>query len=408
MNYLKLPALAALTLLALAPCACTDEETDIARSLTDPTMLYDGQTHVFSPDVAYSRRDDSLVTSGLSYGIVGNYSDATFGSVSSVIYTQIALPQTRSSVDISGMEVDSVVLSIVKDALYPDTAAGYDFHFEVRQLASPLYTDTTYYASSELPVAAGAPLYDGTVHVGNSDTIINLTLDPSLVASISKAASAAELVESGKGLRISLLPSGDQGMLSVNFAATKTRLRVHYHLGTDSSYVDYAIGVGANHFTHFEHDYSGTLFASADSVDGSQLLYLEPMGGHDIYLNFDSCVRAFATAHPTAVIHQALLVLPVANVAQPMLPDLIVALHKENGKDYYVDDFSSSGYGGTYDEATNSYRLRLSQHLQGLLRDGGDHGLRLILNGRASTAHRVVIEGTQSSNPIRLEFEYTE
>ena len=83
-----LPLMAALL---LAATACTEEETGIGLGLTDPATLYNGKPYTLTPNYSYSLRDDSLLTSNYSYGIIGEYDDAMFGHARSVLYSQIGL-----------------------------------------------------------------------------------------------------------------------------------------------------------------------------------------------------------------------------------------------------------------------------------------------------------------------------
>ena len=76
--------------------------------------------------------------------------------------------------------------------------------------------------------------------------------------------------------------------------------------------------------------------------------------------------------------------------------------------DLMMDITSMARFDGTYDASRNCYRLRVTQHLQGLLRAGVDHGTLLVLNSRRSSAARAIINGLSATNHPRIEFIYTE
>ena len=65
-------------------------------------------------------------------------------------------------------------------------------------------------------------------------------------------------------------------------------------------------------------------------IDGTAALYIEPLAGYNLLISFDSAVRAFVAAHPTAVLHHAELLLPVTSPTTPSLPDRIESLLREN------------------------------------------------------------------------------
>ncbi len=395
----RLLMLVALATTATLATGCADEESDLGVSLVDPSTLYSGCLDTIYATDAYTLLDDSLMTTNYSFGIIGNYSDATFGSVGSVLYTQIALPQASSNIDFTQVTIDSVVLCLTASGLYPDTTATYNFHFEVKHLAEPVLSDTLYYSNQSVPVAENETFFDGTVSVRPTDTVVRLRMDDAIREVLAQNADAAQFTTLTRGLRIRIVPDGDMGMMEINFAAVTTGLTTYYRYGDTSSLESeytFVIGEGATHFTNFSHDYSGTALG-ADSIGGAQRLYLEPLAGHRAVLNFDEAVRKFAADHPRAAIHHAELQLCLDASADNNRPSRIIGMHKVDGADSYINDFLSTSGDGTYNTADSRYRLRVTQHMQGLLRDGKDHGLHLVLDARRSSAERTVVCGPQQT-----------
>lgn len=398
--------------------ACTDEESALGIDLVDTATLYDGLTDTLYADNAWTEKEDSLATSNYSFGIIGNFTDATFGKVSSWLYTQIALsPNSNDIAFDSSLEIDSVVLTFAKSQVFPDTGRVYNFHFEVKQLAEPLKSDTTFYAFNTLPVEESKVFFDEVVTVSERDSIITMKLDTSFYSVIRRTATAEEFIEQTKGLRVRITDAGDEGMISIDFSSAATCLKTHYHYtnGTDTTlgYYTFLMGAGTSHFTHFSHDYTGTLFAGRDRFPGAFRLYLEPLGGHRVRMSFNRELQAFREAHPWAVIHHAELIMPLSPESPSQHPDQILTLGKaSDGSDVYIDDlidlYTLSGYDGAYHEDGNYYRMRVTQHLQGLMRQGEDPGMMLLLNSRRNAAQRAVFYGTGSTDRPRIVFVYTE
>ena len=143
------------------------------------------------------------------------------------------------------------------------------------------------------------------------------------------------------------------------------------------------------------------------------MLYLEPLAGFNARIDFDSAVRAFHAAHPLAVIHHAELQLPVAATAPAQRPGQLVALsNDENGTSAFIPDYTDAytyrGFDGSYDETRALYRLRVTQHLQRLLRQNADHGLSVLLDARRSSALRTILAGPKASDPLKIVFVYSE
>lgn len=398
--------------------SCTDEESDLGIDLIDSTTLYNGLCDTLYADNAWSELVDSLQTSGLSFGIIGNYHDATFGKASSILYTQIALPANAADIAFDSMTIDSVVLSFAKTQLFPDTSASYHFHFEVKQLAEPLLSDTAYYHFDELPVDEGTLFFDDVVKVTYLDSVVNLKLDSSINSVLRRSATAEDFINETKGLRIRILNSSDEGMMTVDLTSSLSCIKAYYHYvynnDTTSSYYTFLMGTGTAHFTHFAHDYSGTLFANRNIFPGTYRLYLEPLAGHHVRLSFDRDIKAFHAAHPWAVIHHAELLLPVAGEATGwQMPDQILTLGKDaNGQDKYIADlinlYDLRGYDGSYHSDQQLYRIRVAQHLQGLLRKDGDPGFMLQINACRHAAQRTILNGLSTTNCPRIVIVYTE
>ena len=413
MKKLLLAATTALLLLAIT--ACTDEESTLGLGLTDPATLYNAHTDTIYASGAYSLRDDSLVTSNFSYGIIGNYTDPMFGKVTSTLYSQIGLASGMSSINFNEVSIDSVVLSLMLDGLFPDTAGNYNFHFEVMQLSQQLLSDTNYYNFDTLPVNTAACFFDNGVAVSAHDTMVYLKLNSNINNILSLSGDSADFAANTKGLRIRITGAGDEGMLAINFASTRTCLTAYYHYSTDTMpyYYQFLVGAGVAHFTNFRHDYTGTIFNGLDSLDGSQQLYLEPLAGYNLRINFDDSVQSFAAKHPKAVIHHAELLLPTTASAPALRPEQLVALAvNDDGSLSFIPDYADSytyhGFDGQYDYNRNQYRMRVTQHLQSMLRKGHDSGMSVMLDARRSSARRTVIAGPQASNPLKIVFVYTE
>lgn len=420
-SLLFTPFCSLLLLLLTAPAfvSCTDEESDLGLDLTDSTTLYHGLYDTLYADNGWTEFDDSLQTSGLSFGIIGNYHDATFGSVSSILYTQIALPSNASDIAFDSMVIDSVVLSFAKTKLFPDTSATYRFRFEVKQLAEPLLSDTVYYSFDQLPVDENATFFNGVVPVTYYDTVVSLKLDTSINSVIRRSATAEDFIAETKGLRVRIPNVSDEGMMTIDFSSVNTCLRAYYHYVYDndtvSSIYTFLLGTGTSHFTHFSHNYSGTLFATGNPVPGTYRFYLDPLAGHRIRLSFDRDLKAFHAAHPWAVVHFAELLLPVAPEAVGTdLPDQLLTLGKSATDDswYYIDDLINThdlaGYDGTYHSDRGLYCIRVSQYLQGILRLGFDPGFRIHINASRHAAQRAIFNGVSTDNRPRIAIVYSE
>jgi len=401
-------------MLLTAATACSDKESELGLNLVDPATLYNGKTATFYTNEAYSLFDDSLRTSNYSFGIIGNLDDPLYGKVSSVLYSQIGLASGMSSINFDEVTIDSVVLTFVINELYPDTSGVYNFRFEVMQLAEQVQTDTIYYSSDTLPVDPSKVFFNDVVAVGAHDTLVSLKLSPDIKEVLSQTGESEEFIAATKGLRIRIVETSDEGMMSINFAALQTCMSAYYHYGedTNSYHYDFLVGSGAAHFTHFSHDYTGTAFGAAQIAGGTNL-FLTPLAGYNVHLSFDNALQSFRRDHPLAVIHYAELLMPVSSdVTSLPMPDQIVVNRCTDSTDTYIDDYIDAytyhGYDGKYDSERGLYRARITEHFQNILREGRDPGMTLVLNSRRSSARYTKLLGSSDPNPVRIEIVYTE
>lgn len=425
-----LTALPLLLLLWLLPVACVDEESELGMNLVDSTTLFNSNQATLFADNAASIRDDSTVTAysygfiGTSFGliasytgIIGNWHDATFGSVSASLYTQIALPDNTSSINLGSNIIDSVILTLAttQGLRFPDSTASYTFHFEVMQLAEPLLSDSLYYCYNTIPVNESERYFDADVTLYPEDTVVRLKLDNAIASVLNQPATAEEFVNIVKGLRIRLTDAGDEGMFYINFADNNTCLTVHHKYvdefsdETDTAQYTFLLGNGMAHFSHFSHDYSTVAALGGDSLDGSQTLYLDPLGGYNARVSFDNDIRAFAAAHPTATVHHAELLLPVAAGSSLPRPQSLIALTGYRvGLGVPIPDYANVGVDGTYNSSESYYRLRVTRYLQDMLRNGKGTDIYLLPDERLTSAARTLLNGPSAANPLRIEIIYSE
>ena len=405
----------------LAPVACTEDPTDLGVDLQDPFTLFDG-----TRDTAYVAActifDDSMWTADYNFCIFGDYADPLFGSARAVTYSQIAVAGANGINLSDEVVIDSVVMTLVIDTLYPAVpdSTPVHLHITINQLAEPMRDSgyRVYYASESLEESDVCFFDDDVTFYSDS---LNLRMRESIYPVLKQNCSTEDFLKIVKGFSLKL-SEGSNRMVTVDFSASETRLTLYYHTdNADSMRYVFVINGETGHHMHFTHNYVGTVLEpianhTVDSIDGRQRLYLEPLGGTRVRLNMQPFLNEFRNAHPWAVVHYAELLLPVNSVADTQRPVRILANKKEaNGESTMVTDVNVlhnphtyTGFDGHFDKKNNYYRLRVTRHLQELLRTGKDYGTELYIDGRRSTAFRTVLNGTGTDNPVRVVFVYSE
>ena len=414
----KLLPLVLLALVAFG--ACTEDESNLGINLQDPFTIYDGVR-----DTAYVTActlfDDSLSATGVPVGVFGDFVDANFGSVTAVLYSQISTPEYGVRITDS-VQIDSVVMTLVVDTVYPVPADStpVPLHIVIHQLAEAVRTDSAYLITDSLEESSVC-FFDGVVtYVADS---IRIPMNENMIPILQQVSSQEDFLNSVKGISFRLAPNSRQ-MVSVDLATSNTRLTVYYRnpsIDTISRQFVFTINEEVAHGVYVKHDYSGTPLANLghggnDTLEGSAKLYLEPLGGTRVRLNLQPFLNRFAAEHPTAIIHYAELLLPVYDTADTQTPVRIMAVRRSaDGRLTYITDanvlsnpYTYSGFDGGYHRDRHLFRLRVTRHLQELIRSGKDYGTELLIDARRTSAFRTVINGTATDNPIRIDFVYSD
>ena len=421
LKHLVLPL--GLLLLLVVPAACTEKEsTDLGLDLQDPVTMYDG-TRDTAFVTAATVYDDSLWTAGYSYCIFGDYEDASFGKAQAVTYSQIAVAGSTGINLSDEVVIDSVVMTLVIDTLYPSVpdSTPVRLHVLVRQLEEPL-TDTDYRVTLSTQQLRESDVYFFDDEVTFYADSINLRMNESIYPVLKQQnCSTEEFLERVKGFSLRLAEHSNR-MVTVDFTASETRLTLFYHTdNADSMRYTFVINNETGHSMYFNHDYAGTALEpianhTADSLEGSSKLYLEPLGGTRLRVNLQPFLNSFKKAHPWAVVHYAELLLPVVDRDDEQRPVRILA-NKRNAAgdltmitdaDFVTNPYTYGGFDGYYHKDEGYYRLRVTRHLQELLRTGTDYGTELYIDARRSMAYRTVLNGSATDNPVRVVFVYSE
>lgn len=408
-------------LLFMLPVACNKGESDLGVDLQDPYTFYNGVRDTVTL-TAGTIFDDSLWTAGYDFGVIGDYQDEVFGEARATLYSQIGISSENGISLDNEVVFDSVVMTLVIDTVYPvvPDSTPVTFHLIVKQLAEPL-RDSVYHAtlSSHSLLEDDVCFFDGDV-VYKADSI-RVRMNESIYPVLRQNCTTEEFLERVKGMSLKLAEYSNK-MMTIDLSATNTRLTLYYHTeNVESLQYVFVINKEVGHSMYFQHDYTGKAIEAianhtVDSIAGGQRLYLEPLGGTRVRLNMQSFINRFRKEHPWAVVHYAELLLPVSSEGDTHKPVRILANKCfSNSPSVMITDanvlsnpYTYTGYDGYFHREEGYYRLRITRHLQELLRAGRDYGTELYIDARRSTPFRTVIKGTDTDDPVRVVFIYSE
>lgn len=445
----KLPVFAASLMLAAVFWSACSEPTPFGADLLEDER----EDYTFTDTVTVIctiELEDSVLTSDpnstAGVFLCGELNDPIFGKSSSEIFSLLSY-DFNPLFDTSKYTFDSIVLHMryVPTAVYGDTTQQQTL--SVLRLDKFLDNNGDYYAESSIPASEHlGSLYNYYPHPYTSDSLfdpasrapyLSVRLSDNFGRELFQLDSATYSSDSAfyqilRGIKI-VTSSGNASpgaMLAFNLNnSTYSRVRLYYHEKADSSAAAFDFFfAGANKFTHFTHDYSGSQAGQKIGMVADDLLYVQAMQGLKVKIEIP-----YINQFENIAVNKAQLVLTTApqNNDSPWLTHAEqLVLTKQQGDSTFV--FTSdvlwslgpaftagfSRFGGSPElENANGtlverYRLTMSDQMQALVDDiSGDIRNRTVyinINPQSRVAQRSIFYGPKSATfPAKLELKYT-
>jgi hypothetical protein len=384
--------------------------------------------------IAHTVLEDSLLTSGTTFHILGSHNDPIFGLTTASIYSQFVLESVDPDFGTSPT-LDSVVLSLAYAGHYSDIMKlggeqSFSVHRVTQDISDSLYSDDTReYHKISLGTYSGlvdtrdSVMINGTNQPPQMRIKLNNSFGNELLNSASLMSSDSLFLEAFKGLYITPstqnLLSGMGSLLYISPSSAYSKMTLYYH-NTDTTALqefDFIIKSSTERFTSFKHDYSTAFDITdqlADSTLGADKLYLQAMAGLKTKITFPHLNNLVANGREIAI-NKAELIFPVtAGTTSRLSPPsrLILVKKGTDGKDKFLDDAiyeSGDFFGGYYNSPDKEFKLNIPRHIQSLLKDtASDKTIYLRVTGAAASANRCVLNGTGNADkPLKLRLTYT-
>ena len=388
---------------------------------------------------AYSLLEDSLNTTR-THTLLGELRDPVFGQTKASIYMQLALDKPitfTAGVD----KFDSVVLILnytkdyTGDTTQPVTIKVYKLSEDLDNTRTYYHFNTANHEYNNLTHISNFVTYykpNTRFKVGN-DTVysaphLRIRLTDALEWDLMKNMSSTDdLRATLKGLYILANSSGSQGCISY---FTNNELILYTHRVDTEGKITYSKSIfttrnkpqtEVTYFTHFDHDYNQStdmqfkqmVLSGVQSV-GEQTLYMQATGGVKTKIKFPHL--------PDFLKGQNIIINRAELVITNMLPDEVYlknpnALNLKyigiDGKIHALADenLGANFFGGTYNKDKQEYRIRITRHVQSILKGVMQNtDFYLTVGSAATNSTRLKFYGTnpaEFSKRLRLEISYT-
>lgn len=383
--------------------------------------------------VAYTVKEDSLSTEGLSQTQAGYLIDEIFGNSEASFYTQFNLSASGISFGDDPV-IDSIVFTMVYNGVYGDSSTQHTFNvYEITDTLS-FYQD--YYAFSSTPYDA-VPIGTATFvpNFEEADSIDGQYVKPHLRITLSSEygqeilnsdddtrSSNINFVRKFKGLLVKPEPvvSAPGSMIYFNLLDDYSRINIFYHKLNDTIAKQALFPINSNcirynKYNHFEFAGADPDYISqraGDTITGNQRVFLQSMSAAKVKLRIPYLGNI--PIREKMAVNEAILVLTNEDPDRPFDAPVQLAMRALNDTGAYVvlsdESIGSAYFGGRYVN-NKEYRFRITKYVQDRLMnpDEPDYGLMLIVAGGALNASRVVLNGPGSQESrMKLLIYYTE
>ncbi len=416
-----------ITLYLLIAAGCS-EPGGIGLEVQPEGEVFDLRFSDTTTIVAFTVREDSLLSSLGVRSPLGSYIDDEFGYVGASIYTQFSLLSNDVNFG-SGFTPNALVMTIGYAGKYggdPLTAQT----IKVYLVGETFYSTSVYYSNKKFKL--GYPQMEDiegdfdldpdkliasvSVTPGDNDTAIVINFDDVLFSSEDSLFADNSAFQSFiRGFYITTDTTDLGGIFYLDFLSTYTKLTLYYN---DSLSFDFIINSSSATVNHFYHSYTGTVVESQlnDSTTGDSLVYVQALSGVKAKIKFPY-LSEWVKSQKIAV-NKAELVITVLDggiLTKYPSPDALFLLGA--GANVTIADQleGASYFGGTYDIASKQYKFNIARHVHQVLYQGlPNDGMFLMVpnnfltSGSVSSANRAVIGGGgNSSIRMKLNLTYT-
>ncbi|MFV0589814.1 MAG: DUF4270 domain-containing protein [Draconibacterium sp.] len=438
--------------LVFAFTACNDKN-DLGLELLPGEDLINVKSVVVKDDIsAYTFTEDGITTSGHSTNLLGSINDPVFGNTTMSFASQFRLTSYPAFGE--NPVADSTFLVLYYRVIYGDTLTAQNIKvYELEESLNPdiEYTQETDVKTMVSTTPVGELTFTPKVELDSTtaDTLyqyLKIPIDNELGNRIVKSDSADLATNEAflnilKGLYVEaqkLTTSASGTLLSIETVPTSdfngSVLAVYYNndanrhkyevdsLTPDTLSRVFRITQYSARISNITHDYSGTAFENVLNQEEEQQakIYIQPTGGLKSKIYIDDLSHWKDSAN--TAINKAELVFQIDTITsntdkyRPPLRLLLTYIDKKGEERLPVDatDFSSVYYDG-YLRSDYTYHFNITQHLQRIIDITnpddedyvGNQGFYLTTGQRTDMGNRVVLEGANQPDGIKLVITYS-
>ena len=367
-------------------------------------------------------KTDSVISSGVSELLLGEYTDPIFGYSKASFALQFAMGQAVnfSSTDI----VDSVILSLPYNQnmnnIYGNSSS--EQTVEIYKITNDLDNQKKYYSNENPDLYTGELVGNTTYYPTAADTVFNIKLDNSLGEYfISADQTNFDSIQSFhnffKGLYIKAESNNDDGAI-VKFNMNAALIMIIYFHNENNSNLQYKITANNSltvRFNLLEHDYTSADFAGTiddNTLPQDTVAYLQ--AGSGLYTKIQVPFLKNLNNLGNIVINRAELIINTvpenlsSETTYPAINKVFITGFVSDTSSILIPDYITQTFysGELYEDGT--YKFNITAYVQNILNGTTENkGIKLFPAFDNSDVARSIITTGKNSKPMKLVITYT-
>lgn len=404
----------------LAFASCKDDDSAIGTGIMPSSDMMEFKCDTMGAET-YVVRDSMVETQNRTINPIGIINDPIFGQTTASCIFQTLLStnnvQFSKEIDTTDLSGVSLELRLKYASKYGDSQSAMTIN--VNRLLTDIYYDSTYHENMAMDASKYELLVSQNLTFG-SDSIIKIEMPASftreLITQNAKKTNwnNTEFLKFLKGFYITTeLTSGDGCIYALNLIGNDSKMILKYN---DTCTFAFNINEYSTRVNLYSHDYTNADSELKEAMSNpetpTKYCYIQGLAGLKTKIKFPEIKTMFDSTN--IIINRAQLTVRIkdGSLSEAIPNPKAISMTKimDSGLFDFIDDYKSNSkyFGGTYNDADNSYTFNIPLHLQNLQNGENDNGVFMVANDNRITPYRAMLYGGGiDTNSIKIIVYYS-
>lgn len=385
--------------------SCNDDDSAIGTGIMPSSDMMEFKCDTIGVET-YVVRDSIVETQNRTINPIGIMNDPVFGqtTASCIFQTQLSTNNVQFSKEIDTTDLSGVSLELRLKYVskYGDPQSAMTLN--VNRLLTDIYYDSTYHENMAIDASKYELLVSKDLNFGD-DSIISIEMPSSLthelISTNAKQSSwnNSDFIKILKGFYLTTeLTSGDGCIYALNLIGNDSKMVLKYN---DTCTFTFNINEYSTRINLYSHDYTNADSELKEALSNpetpTKYCYIQGLAGLKTKIKFPEIKNLFDSTN--IIINRAQLKITlkegsqISNIPSPISMSMTKIM--DSGLYDFIEDYKSNSkhFGGSFNDADNSYTFNIPLHLQNLQKGENDNGVYMVATDNRITPYRAILYG---------------